>query len=65
MATNDTKTISKDELKLVVKGLEGLKGSLMRSKTKEASDEQMVEIYDGRIRAVDALISKVTNKELF
>lgn len=65
MATNDVKMISKEEQKLVVKALEGLKSSLMRAKTKEAADEQMVEIYEGRMRALDTLIGKITNKELF
>lgn len=65
MATNDVKKFEATEVKLMTKALQSLRASLLRAKTKEAADEVMTEIYDKRIREVDALMGRVTNKELF
>lgn len=57
--------LGKDDVALCVKALQGLKSSILRSKTKDANDAEMVMIYDKRIAQVDTLIAKMYSKELF
>lgn len=61
----EAKTLSKEETKLAMRALDGLKASVLRAKTKEASDEVMVDIYEKRIREIDALKLKMSNGSLF
>lgn len=62
---NEAKKAEPNEVKLIVKALQGLRASILRAKTKEAADEILTEVYNKRINEIDALIGKVANKELF
>lgn len=65
MADAKNGTLVKEEISLCVKALTALKASVLRSKTKDAADADMVAIYDRRVIAIDALIAKMYSKELF
>lgn len=65
MATEVKNGVTKDEVNLITKALGALKASIMRAKTKEIKDDDMVAIYDKRIADIDKLINRVTTKELF
>lgn len=62
----DAKNVmTNDERVLVTRALSALKASILRAKTKEGSDSEMADIYTRRMIQVDALINKITTKELF
>lgn len=56
---------TKDEVKLLNKGLEVLGAQATRARVKEAADAEMVEVIDGRISKINAVIAKLNTKGLF
>lgn len=65
MANEAKVKLDAQDTKTIIRALEAYKASMLRAKTKEAADQQMVEIYEARMRNVDRLIGDIANKELF
>lgn len=65
MAEVQKNGVSKEEMKLVVRALGALRASVLRSKTKEAGDDVMQDIYAKRIAEIDNLTNKMASGGLF
>lgn len=57
--------LTPNELKLALRAIAGLKASVIRAKTKEMGDEDMVRVYEARIGELDRLAARISNGALF